>query len=177
VAGFQAPNDRPSGKVVVNHRLYEELKNIARSDRCTASYSEVQSVAGLNMRNAADRAKIGNMLAEISEHEHRSGRPLLSAVIISARTQRPGPGFFALARRLGVHTGNDDDAFWRAELERVKETWRMGDPLQEPDKPTHPASPPWARNDPLAVAGVIATIIGAIAAIAAIIIALNTNGC
>jgi len=45
------------------------------------------------------------MLDEINRYEHREGRPLLSAVVVVQEDNKPGEGFFKLARELGVFQG------------------------------------------------------------------------
>ena len=87
-------------------------------------YSEIAPLANLDMANPPDRTEIGRLLGEISTAEHKQGKPLLSAVAISHDGNKPGDGFFTLARELGLHRGSDDDAFWTAELERVYRYWK-----------------------------------------------------
>jgi hypothetical protein len=102
----------------MNKVLYKRLTEAAAAQR-VVYYSQIASIANLDMTNPPDRAEIGRLPGEISEAEHEQGRPLLSAVAISHDGNRPGDGFFTLARELGLHRGSDDDAFWTAELERV----------------------------------------------------------
>lgn len=55
---------------------------------------------------------------ELSITEFIQSRPLLSAMVINKDTQRPGQGFFNLARDLGCNV-IDDDTFWSNELNRI----------------------------------------------------------
>jgi len=109
----------------VHQAIYERLQGIARAGR-TISYHEIAPLAGLDMGNPAHRNEIAEILYEISTHEHREGRPLLSAVVIREDENLPGQGFFTMARELGLYTGTDDVAFFAQELTRVFAAWRNG---------------------------------------------------
>lgn len=107
----------------MNQALYDRLKDVARSGQI-AYYSDVAPLVNLDMSQPPDREEIGRLLGEISESEHRQDRPLLSAVIISREGNRPGDGFFTLARSLRLHPGGDDTAYWIAEVQRVWDYWK-----------------------------------------------------
>ena len=62
-------------------------------------------------------------LGRVSMFEHAYNRPLLSALVVGAHSERPGSGFFALVRSLGIDMGTDPLAFGEAERERVYRTW------------------------------------------------------
>jgi hypothetical protein len=117
----------------VNQSIYEWLQQVARSGRTTI-YGEIAQVAGYDTsRTLAYLQPISRALDAISEHEHREGRPLLSAVAMPKGATMSGPGFFALAQRLELYP--DDSRmepaerqqarrdFHRAELARVHERW------------------------------------------------------
>ena len=107
----------------MNQGIYEQLQQVAR-ERGIIHYGPVAQMADLDMSQQADRTEIGRILGEISEHEHEAGRPLISAVVILKDANKPGPGFFTLARNLGlIQPDEDDDAFWNAELQRVWDEW------------------------------------------------------
>lgn len=64
-----------------------------------------------------------DFLNEISTAEHDAGRGLLSVVVVYKHgEQKPGPGFFQLARTLG-YTYRDESEFWVAELNKVYRVW------------------------------------------------------
>ncbi|MEM9943337.1 MAG: HNH endonuclease [Planctomycetota bacterium] len=67
--------------------------------------------------------ELGLILGAISEDEHLQGRPMLSAAAISKKN-RPGNGFFDLAKSLGKRVGRDKDQFWQRELELVYAYWQ-----------------------------------------------------
>lgn len=102
--------------------IHEELIRVAKS-RGYVNYSDVAPLAGLNMDLAHDRSQIAGILDGISQSEHNRGFPLLSAVVIRKDKNMTGNGFFALAKRLGLHKEGDNLDFWLAELGRVHDHW------------------------------------------------------
>jgi hypothetical protein len=63
------------------------------------------------------------LLREISADEHRAGRGMLTAVVVhKAGDYKPGPGFFELARGLGLDTG-DTDRLWIEQINKVHDYW------------------------------------------------------
>ena len=103
--------------------IYAELQRVARAGR-TTTYRTLAALTGLDLDRPADRDTLAGTLRAISTAEHQHGRPLLSAVVVLGGRYLPGRGFFALARELGRHTGDDDAAFHRQELAQVHATWR-----------------------------------------------------
>jgi len=70
--------------------------------------------------------EIGHITGEINEYEHRHGRPMLSAVVVTKDTGMPGGGFFVLASSLGKFNGDSEQekrTFLESELEEVYNTW------------------------------------------------------
>lgn len=67
---------------------------------------------------------IGKTLGRISTFEHEQGRPLLSALVVRATDQQPGPGFADLGHNLGYQIQpGQERAFWRSQLEAVVRYW------------------------------------------------------
>jgi hypothetical protein len=93
--------------------------------RGLTTYQDLAVVLGLPTRGSHLVSDIGHLLGEITEDEVARGRPMLSAVVVASGRRR-GTGFFGLARGLGrLHGGPDqEDSFWRRELDAVYETWR-----------------------------------------------------
>ena len=87
--------------------IREELLRVAKIGSYI-NYSDVAPLAGLDMDLPHDRNEIADILDGISQAEHDAGRPLLSAVVIRRDKNKPGRGFFVLARRLGLYRGGDD---------------------------------------------------------------------
>ena len=106
----------------MNQRLYNRLKEVATAQKIVY-YNEIAPLVNLDMSLQCDRTEIGRLLGEISEHEHAHGRPLLSVVVISQEGNKPGEGFFTLARQLGLYAGPDEDTYSNAEIRRVWAAW------------------------------------------------------
>jgi len=113
----------------MHEQIYQYLQEVAKRRDC-ATYAEVAQMANLDPALDIDRAKFGEILAEISTHEHQQGRPLLSAVVLYGQGEEMRPAFFRLARELGVNRGSDDLEFFIEELRRVHEYWSKA-PLSE----------------------------------------------
>ncbi|MET9768568.1 hypothetical protein [Streptomyces sp. NPDC006415] len=67
-------------------------------------------------------------LGHISVYEHQHGRPLLSALVISKATRRPGDGFVDLATQLGFEAA-EDPGFWEDQVARTVRFWSADDPV------------------------------------------------
>ena len=72
----------------------------------------------------------GTVLGAVSEAMHESDLPMISAVVVRTSDERPGPGFYKLAHKLGrlarepdALSDEEKEQFWQAELERVYEVW------------------------------------------------------
>jgi hypothetical protein len=110
---------------MMNSQLYQRLTEIAAA-QSTVSYSELGDLLGLDMSNADDRLRIGEMLDEINHAEHSASRPMISAVVVHSQEGVPGAGFFVCARELGRLSGRDRQselAFFVHELRRVHTHW------------------------------------------------------
>ncbi len=107
--------------------VYSELITAAKY-RGYVTYQELAKLLGWPLQGQFWLGgQLGRLLGEISEDEHRCGRPLLSAVAISV-SGMPGPGFFDWARHLGKLDSRDkpqERAFWERESQSVHETWKV----------------------------------------------------
>lgn len=101
--------------------LLKRLQGVARR-REIVHYGEIADSLGLDMSLDCDRAQIGRILGDLSEFEHREGRPLISAVVVASDTGMPGKGFFSLARSLGSRI-QDADELYLTELNKVWDYW------------------------------------------------------
>jgi hypothetical protein len=110
----------PPALATVRQRLIEVA---GRGDVTT--YKPVADLLGVPNGVRLDHCReLIQALDDISSHEHEHGRPLLSVVVIGQETNRPGNGFFTMARRNGVlAAGQDEDAFFRDELQRTHDYW------------------------------------------------------
>jgi hypothetical protein len=87
-------------------------------------YGEIAEIMGLPP--SGDHMARRQILGEIGEYEHSHNRPLLSAVVVRSDKEKPGKGFFTLARELGELQENMDEwTFWKRELKMVYDTWRL----------------------------------------------------
>ena len=103
--------------------LYKELVRLAKTGDATTNYSTIAPLVKLDISRADDRDEIGHLLGEISRFEHEAGRPLLSALVMYKDGDKPGRGFFELAKELGLYDGKNDDAFFSEELTKVFKYW------------------------------------------------------
>lgn len=113
---------RQTGQVPIDQDIYRKLISIAEA-KTTITYQELASVHGLTMDNPASRARLADLLGQISAEEYKNGRPLLSVLVVNKASGMPGQGFFHLAKRLGSHDQRDDLTFFVSELKKVHEYW------------------------------------------------------
>ena len=111
-------------------RVLAELVHAAEY-RGVTTYQDLAVIMGLPLQGSYMGKETGHVLGEICEDEVKAGRPMLSAVAVSV-SGKPGPGFFGLAKDLGRFSGGPDEeeSFWRREIQAVYETWRR--PLHKP---------------------------------------------
>lgn len=66
------------------------------------TYQNLSTVAklGLDMSLSKDRNTLGELLCNISRQEHKEGRPILSALVITANEKNQGDGFYKLCEEL-----------------------------------------------------------------------------
>ncbi len=106
--------------------MYNEVRDLlidaARQRSVIQYHPRITSIMDITEPGGYMRGELGQILGEICEDEDLAGRPMLSAVAISSEN-RPGKGFFDLARELGKPVGHDEDAFWQAELQALYEYW------------------------------------------------------
>lgn len=93
--------------------------------RGLSTYQHLAVVLGLPIRGEHLVKEIGHLLGEISEDEVNRGRPMLSALVVSA-SGRPGSGHFYLTRKLGRLTGTkaDEEEFLLQERQALYQTWQ-----------------------------------------------------
>jgi hypothetical protein len=67
--------------------------------------------------------RLFHLLGEISTQEANEGRGMLTAIVVHKfGDMQPGPGFFELARSLGLDT-KDITACWIGEFNKVHDYW------------------------------------------------------
>jgi hypothetical protein len=101
--------------------VYDRLIAAAR-ERSRVFHSEVR---GLLDEASGSPLEVDDVLTEIAREEHRNGRPLLTALVVTGKSI-PGNIFFSSARDLGLLSSTDpaeEMRFWMAEEARVYEVW------------------------------------------------------
>jgi hypothetical protein len=95
------------------------LRQKAQATNQLITYGEIaKMIVGANF--SADDKSLHELLGEISTEEDAAGRGMLSVLVVHKHgEQKPGAGFFALAKRLGKNT-SDPDKFFIDELMKVK---------------------------------------------------------
>ena len=107
---------------VVRRRLIA----IARMGLST-TYGDVAEWAGRNRLSAQGVA--ADILNPITHYDHQHGRPMLSALVVNAKTKKPGDGFWILAGILSLFkVGEDHYRFWMSERARVRNYWNQRQP-------------------------------------------------
>lgn len=120
------------------HRLTDEgtafLVERARMERVT-SYTEMNATlarrTGLrpfDFDRQDERAAMGALLGRITEATFGSTGVLISALVHYLDANDAGPGFYALAQRLGLlppkASRNDKEAFWVGQVRAVHDRYR-----------------------------------------------------
>ena len=94
------------------------LRYARRQEICT--YKGIADELGLEWSQAHRRMPM--ILGQVSEIEHDSGRPLLTAIVVS-QSGKCGNGFFEMARRVGAKI-TDNQIYQEEEQCRVFDYWR-----------------------------------------------------
>lgn len=105
-----------------------ELLTTAAWFKFTVTYCEVAREIELELQSSANRKLPVTKRADVSMHEHRLGRPLLSVVVANSQTRLPEIGFFGMARRLGRYVQGSEEESFRQESERS--IWDLGQKVE-----------------------------------------------
>ena len=62
--------------------------------------------------------QLAEALGDIMDEDHKAGRALTCALVVSSVSGCPGKGFFAKAQSLG-HQFTNDQAFWQAQCQAL----------------------------------------------------------
>lgn len=121
--------DKYRGTTVYFHVKAELVR--AAQYRGLTTYQDIAVIMGIPTWGSYMGAATGQMLRELCEDEVAAGRPMLSAVAVTV-DRKVGPGFFALAKTLGLlREGEDETTFWERERDRTYEAWKR--PLPKRD--------------------------------------------
>lgn len=75
---------------------------------------------------------LNEALGHVAMYEHALGRPLLTALVVTEKERRPGPGFAELARHLGFAV-DDEEVLWEEQLQAAVDFWSDDDPTRVVD--------------------------------------------
>ena len=95
--------------------IYEVLKTVAARHQLI-TYGELGQRVGIHPR------ALRTYLERIFEHEHRAGRPPITALVVYTTPQprNPSYGFYRVARQLGLLADDgDEEAFWARTCDEV----------------------------------------------------------
>ncbi len=116
----------------MNTTVRNKLIEVARK-KTIIHYQDLcnQSNLKLDMHyNPSDRTEIGRILGEISRHEYKNKRPLLSAVVLS-KSMEEGDGFFKLCEDMGLigdwRNAKNDVTFSNGHINACHDFWRNND--------------------------------------------------
>lgn len=110
-------------------RVRTHLIRFARQQVGSTSFLNLiqEAELGLNLDITHEKARLTEMLAEISETEFEAGRPLLSCLIKVKGAKGQGDGFFKLCERLGLgewRTLKQDPDFLTNLRQTCREFWQ-----------------------------------------------------
>lgn len=102
--------------------LMDKLRATARA-RTVTHYSDVAPLLGIDIGDEYFGVRVGHVLDAVNRQEFDAGRPLLSAVVVSKDTSRPGTGYYGCAKALRRYSDKSDEEAWYRELQRVHDYW------------------------------------------------------
>jgi hypothetical protein len=106
--------------------IHAYLLELAQTGHDPITYTELARHFDMLINSEADVGLWSDRLGDVSRAEHARGNPLLSVIIINDEKNRPGGGFYDLARSKGLFQGHnefDKLAFYSQELKRVYLHW------------------------------------------------------
>lgn len=110
-------------------RVRDSLIKLARTMSGTISCLTLnnETEMGLNLDSSHERARLMELLAEVTTSEHEAGRPLLSSLVRIKGNQGQGDAFFRLCERLGFgewRALKQDENFLDEQQRRCRAFWR-----------------------------------------------------
>jgi hypothetical protein len=119
---------KPEKWEVAQRWLTGQLRQLAHN-RETIYYGRLSDVLAQATEVVLDPhgTPFAGMLGQINVHEHDAGRPLLSAIVLLKNEERPGVGFWNIARDMGIAI-RDPDQFWVTSLHECFNYWSSRTP-------------------------------------------------
>ncbi|MCB2408401.1 hypothetical protein [Hymenobacter lucidus] len=112
-------------------RVRSHLIRFARHQGGTTSYLNLVQEAelGFNLEISHEKARLNELLAEISETEYQAGRPILSCLVKVEGSKGQGDNFYKLCERLGLgewRTLKQDPEFLKTMRRECRAFWLDG---------------------------------------------------
>ncbi len=111
-----------------SRRVRSSLIDLARSSGTVSLLTlNNETELGFNLDSSHERARLLEILAEITTIEHHAGRPLLSSLVRIKGTQGQADAFYRLCERLGLgewRTLKQDETFLEDQQRRARAFWR-----------------------------------------------------
>ncbi len=106
----------------MNSLIYKKLKEIAKKQD-TKNYSQLASDCNIPYTSVDERNSFHQFLGEISIHEVKNKRPMLSVLVhhMGDILRTPGQGFFNLADELNQRKEGETDKEMQFRI--IKECW------------------------------------------------------
>ena len=113
----------------MTNRVRTYLIRFARTQSGTVSYLTLVQEAelGLNLEISHEKARLNEMLAEISQTEHAEGRPPLSSLVKVQGSKGQGDNFYKLCEKMGMgewRTLKQDEEFLKTLINDCRTFWR-----------------------------------------------------
>lgn len=113
----------------MNNRVRSYLIRFARNQTGTLSYLTLVQEAelGLNLDISHEKARLNEMLAEISQAEHAEGRPPLSSLVKVQGSKGQGDNFYKLCEKMGMgewRSLKQDENFLKGLIKESHAFWR-----------------------------------------------------
>jgi len=110
-------------------RVRTYLISYARTQTGTVSYLTLVQEAelGLNLEISHEKARLNEMLAEISMTEHEEGRPPLSCLVKVQGSKGQGDNFYKLCEKMGMgewRSLKQDENFLKGLISECRSFWR-----------------------------------------------------
>ena len=110
---------------VAKESLRALLQDYARSGS-TVTYGEAARVA-FGGRFSARSGALMDLLGEVDDEEERARGVMIASLVVRADTGMPGEGYWVFARDELHRDVSDRAAFWRAEVDAVREAYGRSD--------------------------------------------------
>jgi hypothetical protein len=113
---------------MVRRWTQRRLREVAQN-RTTITYSDLcnELAIATGIRLEPHETPLAGLLGQVNVLEQEEQKPLISCVVVhKAGDSKPGPGFWNMAKEMGLDIGAteaDRERYWIAELNRCYATW------------------------------------------------------